>query len=179
LAAKLHEATDKLDQEDNDLRRAVSLTAVKRDLSDKNIGLVRARMALEMLHLAGFESKVKVLVLPSDDSLNPEEWTRIERAVRERCGKELAASLRSAKALPLADALNRVVSPWETEGRADLDKEPSKRLHRTQRKAFFDWLAVRYDAEAKALETSPTDQSASIFYTEAARELRLKGTDAD
>jgi hypothetical protein len=175
LAAKLHEATDKQDQEDNEPRRVAPLPAQKRDPGEKNLGMVRARMTLAMLHLAGFTGKSKAkLELPPDDFVNAEEWTRIERALREMCGKDLVAAMQGAKSRPLADALNRVISPWENEGRAELEKEPSRPLHRLERARYFDWLAAAYDAEAQLLQTSPTDQAASTFYSEAARELRLK-----
>ena len=129
-------------------------------------------MALDMLRLAGFDSKEKLIPQAHD----PETWTQLEKQMRDRCGKELIAALQKAKPLQAADALYRVLSPWEFELQIDLDKEPSRPWHRDQRKKFFDWLQARYDAEAANLAKSPnpTDQAASVFFSEASSALRLK-----
>jgi len=179
LAAKWHAEADKLDQEDNEMRRVkANPPQARRDPNDKSIGLVRARMALDMLRIAGFDSKKK-LRMPADGNPSPEEWTILERDLRSRTGKELVAALDAAKSRLSADALYRVLSPWEFEIQAALDREPSRPWNRDQRKAFFDWLQARYDAEAAAFATSPMDQGARTFYSEASSELRLKKADVE
>jgi hypothetical protein len=173
LAGKLHEATALMDAEDNELRRVQSLPDARRREGEASLGLIRARMALERMRLAGFESKDR-LVLPGDGEMNAQEWTRVERALREVQATELRAALRAAKSLRHADALNRVVSPWESEGREELEREPSRRFQQKQRADFFQWLHARYQAEAQFLGANALDQAVSAFYQEAARELRNK-----
>jgi hypothetical protein len=178
LAAKRHEAAVQMDAEDNELRRVQSLADARRRDADAGVGLIRARMALERMRLSGFESKDR-LVLPADGEMTAQEWTRVERSLREMQATELRAALRSAKSLRHADALNRIVSPWESEGREELEREPSRRFQQKQRADFFQWLQARYQAEARFLEPNATDQPFSAFYQEAARELRSKTASVD
>ena len=86
--------------------------------------------------------------------------------MRAKAGRRLVG-------LALADSLDRIVSPWESDRRAGSDKNPSRLLQKQQREAFFRWLEARYQSEARFLEAAGQDPLAASFYTEAARELRL------
>jgi hypothetical protein len=167
LAAKLAEATDGQDQEDNRLLRASPTRDEARRTPDRNVALVRARMSLALLRLAGFEGK---LAVPDGDAaLAPADLARLERAFQTAWQRDLIEQWRTAKPLARADALDRVLSPWELKMRVG-PAEPTRRLHDQARTAFARWLADRCAAEGQAV--GARDQPAAAFFSAAARDLR-------
>jgi hypothetical protein len=174
LAAKLQELTDTQDQEDNRQNRIGSAPAAPRRAPDPGLAQVRARMSAALLRLGGFDAKGSKFDLAGDGKISPRELDRLERGLQDAWAKELLKQWQSAKSVALADALDRIVPPWELDRRTGADKDPSRRLQRQQRDAFFRWLEARYQSEADV-----PDSQISSFYFDAARELRLKSAAPD
>jgi hypothetical protein len=180
IAAKLNDENEKLDKADNEASRFSSIADATRR-SDTSAGLARVRMSLALLRLGRFDMKGKVVPIPTGDSKpTPQEWTAIERKLQEFWTIDLPKYWHSAKPGFQADALNRLVSPWELERRAgDVEREPSRIWQEQIRTAFLRWLQERYRSEATSVDTGGQDRQSSVFFSEAAEELRLKGIDPD
>jgi hypothetical protein len=163
LEAKLQKLTDEQDQEDNRQQRVGAAPDAMRRPPDANVGPTRARMSAALLRLGGIK-------FDADGVTGPRELATLEKGLQDAWAKELLKQWQRAKSPALADAVDRIVPPWELDRRAGADKDPSRRLQAQQRDAFFGWLGERYQAEAAS-----TDPQVSSFYLDAARELRLKG----
>jgi hypothetical protein len=174
LAAKLHKLTDEQDQEDNKKGRIGAAQDGPRRPPDPNLGTVRARMSAALLRLGAFDARGNKLEPAGDGKASPRELARLESALHDAWAKDLLKQWQAAKTPALADALDRIVPPWELDRRTGTDKDPSRRLQKEQRDAFFQWLGERYQAEAGS-----ADPQVSTFYLDAARELRLKATVPD
>jgi hypothetical protein len=173
LAAKLNEATQKLDQEDNRAGRIVALPDAPRPERD-NVGLARGRMSLALLRLGKFDFKGKKIAVPAADSnLTPRQWADLETQLQACWATDLPKQWKDARPGYTADALNRIVSPWELERRPGAP-DASGVLQKQLRDAFVQWLLERYEAEVRFIAGNPQDQRADVFYAEAAQELRLR-----
>ncbi len=168
VAAKLRDAADQQDKDDNKLGRLTPLANAMRTTPTGERGLARARMAIALLRLGGALPEANVIV---PTKANGKEWTDLERKLRDAWSSELLKQWQEAKADDAADALNRLVSPWGLDGRAGaLDKDPSLRLQKNVREAFRRWLQERHQSEARALE-GLKDEPLHSFHLDAAREL--------
>ncbi|MBM3993840.1 MAG: hypothetical protein FJ303_06765 [Planctomycetes bacterium] len=166
LSQKLQTETDERDQDDN-RQRNVSRLPTETKSNSLTVALARAKMSIALLRLAGFESKDKNVVHPATaERSTPRQLAEFERALQSAWSRELITQWRDAKTPERAEILDRIASPWAIETGA-ISKRASER--RTQaRAAFAEWLAGRYRAEAKHLES---DREASAHYAGAAREL--------
>jgi len=125
-------------------------------------------MSLALLRLAGSNIETKKFVLPmAGDVVSSRHWTRLEMQLHDACSKDLVTHWQSAKSLFAADALNRIVSPWERER---FEKDPSVLLQTNLRDAYRQWLQGRYQAEAAFLEGGQ-EPATRTFFADAAREL--------
>jgi hypothetical protein len=180
LALKLHEATETQDRDDNQAGRISATPAAPRSDRD-NVGLSRARMSLALLVLGKFDFKGKPLIVPAADSdLTQHEWAELETRLQRAWSNDLPKQWRGAAPGPVVDVLNRMVSPWEMERRPGTqEKDASRALQESQRGEFVQWLRRRYEAELKSVADHADDRRAGVFYTEAVRELGLRGTEPE
>jgi hypothetical protein len=181
LAGKLHDLTDKQDQDDNIAgnRTSAPLT-LARTRPERNLALLRAKMSLTVLRAAGLDIKGKLFVAEGEGKLKAPALTALEKTLHELWSKELVKQLREPKSPRVADTLSRIIPDWEPAGRAGAgEQDPSRRLQKQQRDDFFAWLQGRYGSEGRFLEASAADSQASTFYLDAARELRLLSSDPE
>ncbi len=177
LAAKLHEATEKQDQDDNEAGRIAALPDVRqRD----NLGLTRAFMSLALLRLGKFDFKGKKIAIPVVGNSNSRELADLETQLQASWSEVLPKQWQTARPGYVADALNRTVSPWAMERRSGaVEKDASWMLQSQLRDAFVQWLLERYEAEVRFIAGNAQDQRAGVFYAEAAQELRLRIVEPD
>jgi hypothetical protein len=179
LAAKLQEAVDKQDEDDNHQGRVSPMPDAALVLAQQNRGLTRAAFSMALLRLAGDpDVDDKRFALPSAEAKVPEaDWTRLERNLRAAWSVDLVNQWQNTPSPLAADGINRLVSPWASKKQSGIDKDASQQLLHSQRTAFREWLQERYTAEGRFITSTGLDQSASAFFLEAARELRAQGSD--
>ena len=181
LAAKLHAATETLDRDDNQVgRRIIALPALPRWDRD-SLGFTRARMSLAILQLRKFDFEGKKLAIPATESnLNSPEWADLEKRFQACWAKNLVNQWQNAQPSFSADALNRTVSPWVLRHQPGaIEMDASWIMQKQMRDAFVRWLQQRYQSEIRFAADNPDDKLASIFFTEALQELRLRGVESD
>ncbi|MBI2804910.1 MAG: caspase family protein [Planctomycetes bacterium] len=171
VAAKLNEATDELDNDDNKKGVVTPLPpAVRRD-QPATRGLMRARMSWALLRLAGTKAgKEKPSLPPATGRMDTLAWAELERRMQKAWSRDLVDPGKEKLTPFRADAFNRLVSPWELER---FEKDPSVVVQTRYRDAFRAWLHERYRAQATFLEGG-RDTSLHAFYADAARELNAR-----
>jgi hypothetical protein len=169
LGAKLNDANDQQDKDDNRQGRVSPLPDAGATSRAAAAGLARARMTTALLRLAGIDTKHITLPASADDWTSS-QWTAAERKIQEGWSKALLKQWQEPKSALWADAVNRLVSPWTRDRTGGLDKDYSVMLQKSQRDAFRAWLRQRYQAEAAFLQSEPYEP-ARTFFADAAREL--------
>jgi hypothetical protein len=177
LGKKLNDANNQLDQEDKQANRLSPLDAPSS--ADAFLSLARARMSLALLRLGKFNLKGKNVAVPDvDGKITPQEWANLEDRLQDFWQKDLPAQWHNAKPGATADALNRILSPWELDRWAgNVERSPSRVWQEQLRNAYLRWLQERYRSEATILDVH--EWSLAVFYAEAAQELRLKSVELD
>jgi hypothetical protein len=171
LAVKLHEATDKLDQEDIQAARSPRPADWPAAATERSAPLLRAKTSLALAGLAGEDKKD----LPTDQpNVSEREVNVLEKALHALWGSELLDRWRTSRPTPANDVLNRLISPWDWNAKVGAaQRDASLLLQKDQRKSYLRWLAANYQAEAQFLETNTYDRPASEFFVDAAEKLRL------
>jgi hypothetical protein len=170
LAAKLHDALDALDRDDNQERKLRKSDIVKTDPRDT--APLRGGMSLALLRLAGTETKDWGLDCAGELTLSGPERINLEKDLHAMWGRQLLPRWRSAEPDARGDALNRMASPWEQEeivGAADRDWSCVRQAK--LRESYVQWLKTCYQTEGRSLKR-PQDREARDFFLDAAQGLR-------
>jgi hypothetical protein len=165
-AKKLHDAT-----EDGDEPVA--------NVPQKNTGLVRAKMSLALLRLAG-DARDLALPIPKEQG----NLAATEKKLHHLWGEEgLVKRWREAPHDRRGDALSRLVSPWDL---PKTDEDHSRLWQMKLREIHLRWLHRQYLSDS--LETGPRDwkegdktrdQEARDFYRDAAQKLAARLADGE
>jgi hypothetical protein len=171
LAAKLHAQADKLDQAD--LESVLAPHRGDAVAQVRTCPALRLRISLALLRLAGVDAQDRKLDLPADNAtLTSREWTAFETTLQQGWGAALAGRWRNAQADAAGDAVNRLVSPWESDDRPNpAQRDVSFVLQKDLRKQYLQWLAGRLQAEGQFLSALP-DREAADFFTQTGQRLK-------
>jgi hypothetical protein len=151
LFNKLRQSAKKLHDENETKDHQPPLKAVER-----NAAVVRARMSLAMLRLAGVEAEAELADQPG-----------IEKKLHELWGANgLVKSWHDAPHDRQGQAIGRIVSPWDPHPK---DEDPGRIWQAALRESHLNWLKEQYELESR--EAGPRIRKMNDTRDDAIREF--------